>query len=160
MLSAYLLVKLIHIVSSTLLFGTGLGTAFFMYAAYRSGDARAIAVTTRHVVAADWIFTAPAVIVQFLTGLWLVDYLGIPLSSIWFRSVISTFFLIGLCWLPVVWIQIRVKRIAADDLAGAHRVRCPAELRMLMGRWVALGIPAFVLTVGLFTLMVFKPGLI
>ena len=149
--SAYLTIKLVHIVSATLLFGTGLGTVFFMYCAHRSRDIRALAVTSRHVVTADWLFTLPAVFTQLATGLWLAGFLGISPTSAWFAAVITLFGIVGLCWIPVVIIQIRIR-----ELAAANR---PDEIEVLMRRWTALGIPAFVLTLVLFALMVLKPGI-
>ena len=152
MLSAYLLVKLVHIVSATVLFGTGLGTAFFMYKAYRSGNLEALRITSRHVVLADWCFTAPAIIVQLITGLWLVDYLQLSWSSPWLVTVATLFAAIGACWLPVVWIQIRIKDASLAETPGLTS-------RPLMQAWVALGIPAFAMTLALFALMVLKPGM-
>jgi uncharacterized membrane protein len=145
-LHEYLIVKLVHIVSATLLFGTGLGTAFFMWRAYRRDELQVFAATSQDVVLADACFTLPAVITQLATGIWLTDYLGIPLHSLWFKTTISMFGGVGICWLPVVWIQIRLGR------DPAYRAR-------LMRIWLALGIPAFVLTLGLFAMMVLKPGL-
>ena len=150
----YFLVKLVHIISATLLFGTGLGTAFFMFSAFRSSDAAAIKVTSRHVVLADWIFTTPAIVVQFTTGLWLTSYLQIPYSSAWFVAVIALFVTVGLCWLPVVWLQIRLKKLMGEHRGGD----LPPEFSPLMRLWVGLGIPAFAITLVLFWLMVFKPG--
>jgi uncharacterized membrane protein len=155
MLSAYLVVKLIHILSATLLLGTGLGTAFFMFTAHRSGNGEAIRVTSRYVVMADWIFTLPAVIVQLTSGLWLTDYLGIPWSSVWFTTVMMLFAVVGLCWLPVVWIQVTIKRMVALEMSAIGT----SAYRRLFRLWVALGIPAFTLTLVLFALMVLKPGL-
>ena len=106
-MTLYLSVKLIHIVSSTILLGTGLGIAFFMFSAHRSQNLDAFRVTARYVVLADWIFTAPAVIVQLFSGLWLTVRLGISMASAWFMVVISLFALVGACWLPVVRIQIQ-----------------------------------------------------
>jgi uncharacterized membrane protein len=173
--SAYLLVKLVHIVSATLLFGTGLGTAFFMFNTYRSGDAGALRVTSRHVVLADWLFTMPAVIVQLGTGLWLSRFLGISWGSTWFITVITLFVVIGLCWLPVVLIQIRISRLAAaaaspldesvsaQQSANAHMFRArtgySVEINALMRVWIAFGVPAFLLTLVLFAMMVLKLGM-
>ena len=154
MISAYLVIKLIHILSATLLFGTGLGTAFFMFKAYRHGDLDALRVTSRHVVLADWLFTAPAVVIQLVTGLWLTAYLKIPLDSVWFISVLTLFAVVGACWLPVVWIQIQFAKMLRVETATLGD-----RFRRLMRVWVALGIPAFVLTLVLFGLMVFKPGM-
>lgn len=149
-MNLYLTVKLLHIVSATILFGTGIGTAFFMLQSYRSGSRKAMVSTTRSVVLADWIFTTPAVIVQLGTGLWLVRNLGIAYGSAWFVAVFALFGLVGACWLPVVWIQIRLRRLLQ---AGADIDAC----RPLMRVWVALGVPAFTAVLVLFALMVFKP---
>ena len=154
-MTSYLLVKLIHIVSATLLFGTGLGTAYFMFSAYRSGDLAAIRITSRHVVMADWLFTTPAVVLQLTTGLWLTSYLRISFGSAWLISALALFAAVGLCWLPVVWIQLRLKRLI--EMAGGERL--PKQFPPLMRIWIALGIPAFILTLVLFWLMVFKPGI-
>jgi uncharacterized membrane protein len=155
MLSDYLLVKLVHIVSATVLFGTGLGTAFFMFCAHRSANVEAIRTTSRHVVLADWIFTLPAVVIQFVTGLWLTNYLQIPWTSVWLITAVIMFAVVGLCWLPVVYIQIRISRISATDLRGSRA----SEYSALMKIWIALGVPAFLLTLMLFALMVLKWGL-
>lgn len=154
MYDAYLIIKLVHIVSATLLFGTGIGTAFFMFNAHRSGDHDALRVTSRHVVIADWLFTLPAVIVQLATGLWLTKFLGIAWTSQWFATVILLFVIVGLCWIPVVVIQIRIRRLA-EAAGSANRARIDS----LMHAWVMLGIPAFVLTGVLLGLMVLKIGL-
>ena len=151
-MNLYLSIKLLHIVSATILFGTGLGTAFFMFQAYRSGNAEAMKSTTSTVVLADWLFTTPAVIVQIVSGLWLTQRLGIPFTSAWFVAVIVLFCLVGACWLPVVWIQIRIKELFR---AGAGIDEC----RTLMRAWIALGVPAFTAVLILFWLMVFKPGI-
>ena len=146
----YLSVKLVHILSATLIFGTGLGTAFFMLLAYRSDDPVVFAGTTRIVVLADWIFTAPAVVLQLATGLWLTARLGIRYDSVWFILVIGLFLLIGACWLPVVGIQIRIR----DRLRSNPSID---GCRGLMRAWIGLGIPAFASVIALFALMVYKP---
>ena len=146
----YLGIKLLHILSATLLFGTGLGTAFFMLDAYKSNDSRVWCKTTEAVVRADWYFTAPAVVAQLLTGLWLVEQLRIRFDSLWFVAVIGLFVLVGACWLPVVWIQIRLRNMLR---AGADLGTC----RPLMRLWVILGVPAFLGVIVIFGLMVYKP---
>ena len=148
-MTTYLWVKLVHIVSSTLLFGTGLGTAFFMFCAWRSADERAFASTCRTVVTADWVFTTPAIIVQFATGLFLVDKLGIDYTSTWFITVVALYAFVGACWLPVVWIQVRVRNLVQQ---GAPRER----YQRLMRIWVGLGFPAFAAVLYIFYLMVTK----
>lgn len=150
-MSAYLWVKLVHILSATVLFGTGMGTAFFMLKAYLSKNDEAMRVTTHNVVMADWIFTTPAVVVQFLTGLWLTVKLNIGLDSTWFIAVVSLYALVGLCWIPVVWIQIRIRDLIAE---GQDR----RSYTNLMRAWLALGVPAFTAVIVIFFLMVSKLG--
>lgn len=148
-MSLYLWIKLVHILSATVLFGTGLGTAFFMLRAYLSENQQAMAVTTYNVVLADWLFTTPAVVVQLVTGLWLMDMLNMSFASTWFLVVIGLYIFVGICWIPVVWIQIRIKNLV---MAGANR----EEYTALMRFWVALGVPAFIGVLILFFLMVSK----
>jgi len=154
-MSEYLIIKLIHILSSTILFGTGLGTAFYMWRADVSGDIRAIAVVSRNVVLADWLFTTPAIIIQPLTGFWLVYLLGLPFETVWIRISLLLYVLAGCCWIPVVWIQMRISRLAA----GLHEQSATPdkEFRRLMRWWYGLGWPAFIAVVVIFGLMVFKP---
>jgi uncharacterized membrane protein len=150
-MNLYLWIKLVHILSATVLFGTGMGTAFFMLKAYLSRNEQAMRITTNTVVMADWIFTTPAVIVQFVTGLWLTSKLNIAYDSSWFVAVVSLYALVGLCWIPVVWIQIRIRDLIAD---GADR----KDYETLMRAWVVLGVPAFAAVMVIFYLMVSKLG--
>ena len=151
----YLVLKLVHILSATFLFGTGLGTAFYMWRADLSGDIQTIAVVSRNVVLADWLFTAPAVIIQPLTGFWLVYLMGIPLTTTWIWLSLLLYVLVGCCWIPVVFIQIRVSRLAAR--LAEHGQAPDARFRRLMRAWYALGWPAFIAVLVIFWLMVFKP---
>ncbi len=147
----YLWIKLVHILSAAVLFGTGMGTAFFMLRAYLSQNDEAMMVTTKTVVIADWIFTTPAVVIQLATGLWLTSYLNIAFDSPWFVAVILLYALIGFCWIPVVCIQIRIRNLIA---AGARRV----DYKNLMRAWTALGVPAFASLIVIFYLMVSRLG--
>ena len=151
----YLTLKLIHILSSTFLFGTGLGTAFYMWRADVSGNIQTIAVVSRNVVLADWLFTTPAIIIQPLTGFWLMYLLGLPLNSTWIWSSLILYILVGCCWIPVVFIQIRVSRLAAS----LYEQDLPpnGEFHRLMRWWYGLGWPAFISVIVIFWLMVFKP---
>ncbi|GGB86688.1 membrane protein [Marinobacterium zhoushanense] len=150
-MSVYVLVKIIHILSASVLFGTGMGIAFFMLRAHLSGEKQSFISTSRAVVAADWLFTTPAVLVQLLTGLWLTHQLHFAYSSAWFVSVIGLFILVGLCWLPVVWIQLRLSRLAESHHGSP-------EYQRLMRLWIGLGIPAFLAMLVIFYLMVTKAG--
>jgi len=150
-MNLYLWIKLVHILSATVLFGTGMGTAFFMLKAYLSQNDQAMKITTNTVVMADWVFTTPAVVIQLATGLWLTSKLNIAYDSSWFVAVISLYALVGLCWIPVVWIQIRIRDLIAD---GSVR----DDYRQLMRVWMALGAPAFGSVIVIFYLMVSKLG--
>lgn len=152
----YLWVKWIHILASTLLFGTGLGIAFFMWMAHLRGDARTIAATARCVVIADSLFTAPAVVVQFGTGLWLVHLLGLPLTVFWVKTALVLFFVVGACWLPVLWLQVRARNLARQAVEAD--VPLPVAYHRTMRWWFWLGWPAFISVLAIFWLMVMKPA--
>lgn len=156
-MTLYFLLKLIHILSATILFGTGLGTAFQMWTVHLSGDPRAVAAVAHNVVRADFLFTTPAVIVQPVTGYLLIRATGTdPLTS-WLIAVYALYVLIGLCWLPVVWLQIRIRDLAA--MAAAAGTPLPPAYSRMMKRWYALGWPAFAAVLVIFWLMVAKPQL-
>jgi len=155
--SAYVLLKFIHIVSSTLLFGTGLGTAFFMWMSHRSGNIEAIANSARITVLADWLFTTPAVIVQPLTGVLLMRAAGFPPSASWLVAGIGLYLLAGVCWLPVVALQLRVRNLAAQALHDGTPL--PPQYYRCMRWWFALGWPAFIGVMGAFWVMTAKPVL-
>jgi uncharacterized membrane protein len=149
--------KLIHILSATLLFGTGLGTAFFMWRADKAGDVAAIAVTARHVVLADLLFTTPAVIVQPATGIWLALERGYDFSEGWLHAAIALYILTGACWLPVVWLQAKMRDMA--EAARQSGAALPARYHRFMRLWFILGWPAFAAVLAIFVLMLFRPEL-
>ncbi len=156
MTDGYFALKLLHIVSSAVLFGTGLGIAFFMWMAHRSGDARAIAQTARTVVIADAVFTASAVVVQLATGLALAWLAGVSLREPWLVAALALYVLVGACWLPVVWIQLRLRDLARTA-AGANSA-LPARYHRLFAVWFWLGWPAFIGVLVIFALMIWKPA--
>ena len=151
----YVTLKWIHIVSSTLLFGTGLGTAFYLLVVTLTRDVGAIAVVSRFVVIADFLFTAPTAIIQPATGLWMAQMAGMPLSSKWILWSIILYVIAGACWLPVVWIQIRLREEA--KLAAERKQATTATYWRFFTAWVLLGIPAFLAFMVIFYLMVAKP---
>jgi uncharacterized membrane protein len=152
----YVIIKSLHILSSTLLFGTGLGSAFYMFFASRTRDARAVAVVVRYVVIADWAFTAPTIVLQPLTGFYLVHLAGFPLSSMWIVASFVLYLLAGACWLPVVWMQMRMRDMALQ--AASSDSELPDQYWRFLRWWVALGIVAFGALVAVFYLMVAKPA--
>lgn len=154
----YTILKTLHILSMVLLFGTGLGSAFYKWMADRSGNVAHIAITNRHVVLADWIFTTPTVIFQPISGLWMVYLLKLPVTTPWIAISLILFVIAGACWLPVVWLQIRMQKISIE--AAANSAVLPALYWRMTRWWFWLGIPAFGAMVLVVALMVFKniPG--
>jgi uncharacterized membrane protein len=151
----YLAIKWLHILSSTLLFGTGLGSAFYMFFSSLTRDVRAIAVVVRYVVIADWAFTTPTIILQPATGFYLLHLGGIDWRSTWIIASIGLYLLAGACWLPVAWMQIRMRDMARA--AAQSGTELPALYWRYLRWWVALGIVAFCSLVVVFYLMVVKP---
>ena len=153
-MDSYLLLKMIHILSAVILAGTGTGIAFFMFMANRSKNIETIAITARHVVLADWIFTAPAVVVQFFSGMLLMMKLGYSFTSPWFFLVMVLFIFIGVCWVPVVIIQYRLRTISEASLMTG---KIDPKFKKMMRLWTSLGVPAFATILVIFWLMIFKP---
>lgn len=157
----YLPLKLLHILSATVLFGTGLGTAFSLWRADRSGDRRVIAHTANNVVLADWLFTTPAVIIQPITGLAMVHLASIPITTPWLLASIALYLVAGACWLPVVWLQLHIKTLVNKPLPTTTPLIDDHPdvdvYRRVMRWWYTLGWPAFVSVMMVFYLMVFKP---
>jgi uncharacterized membrane protein len=151
----YLVLKYLHILGAAVLFGTGLGIAFFLFVAVRSKEVAAIAATLRGVVLADFVFTAPAVVSQLITGLLLACHLGYPLTETWIWVSLALYAVVGACWLPVVAIQIRLKRLA--EAAARNRGALPPEFERFYRVWFVLGWPAFVAVLVIVALMIWKP---
>jgi uncharacterized membrane protein len=154
-MSVYLWVKWLHIVSSTVLFGTGFGIAFFFVRAQRTGNTIIIASVGRDVALADAVFTAMAVIMQPASGVALALMAGYPLSSPWLLLSIALYVLVGACWLPVVWLQIRMRDIAIE--AAETSSALPPAYDKYYRWWFALGWPAFIGVLAIFYFMVAKP---
>ena len=154
-MDAYSLVKTLHIISATVLFGTGLGIAFFFLAGQRSGDDRMALFAARTTCAADMIFTLTAGIVQPLSGFALIWLAGFDPLAPWLVWTYGLYLLALACWLPVVWLQLRMRDMLASKLAGGAFDQ--AQFERHFRTWFALGWPAFAGLVGVFWLMVAKP---
>lgn len=150
----YQSLKLIHIVSATVLTGTGAGLAYFMLTAFLSKSPLKLSFVADKVVLGDWIFTSPAVLIQLITGLMLVDALNINVNSPWFLTVIGLFVFIGVCWLPVVWIQYKIRYLAKKSQINNQ---LDPAIKPLMLIWCILGVLAFSALLIIYWLMVFKP---
>ena len=152
----YLVAKWLHILSSTVLFGTGLGSAYYMFFASLSRSSAAAAVVVRQVVWADWVFTTTTIVFQPLSGWYLAHLTGLSLlDTAWIRWSLLLYLLAGACWLPVVWLQICMRRMAED--ASRSAAPLPPRYFKLLRWWTALGVPAFLALVAVFWLMVAKP---
>ncbi len=156
-MSSYFILKAIHIAGAAVLFGTGLGIVFFKWITDRTGNMSAIRVVSEKVVLADWLFTLPAIIVQALTGWALARLMGYPLWHGWLAWSIALFLLAGACWIPVVWLQIRMRDLArTSEREGQQLV--PAGYGAYARLWFWLGVPAFAAVMVIFWIMVAKPG--
>lgn len=147
--------KFLHLIGAAVLLGTGAGIAFFLLIAHRTGDAAVIAAVARIVVIADFVFTATAVVAQPITGAALAAVAGIPLDEGWIVLSIELYLFTGMFWLPVVWMQVRLR-----DLAGAAARRqepLPPQYYRLFYTWFAFGFPAFGAVLAIFWLMLSRP---
>lgn len=151
----YAFLKLVHILGAAILFGTGLGIAFFMFWADRSRDAQFILGTANTVIVADFLFTASAVVVQPISGIALVYVTGYSLWESWIILSLLLYVLIGVCWLPVVFIQIALRNCARAAVDRGEALG--PDYQRLMRIWFWLGWPAFFGMICLFWLMISKP---
>ncbi len=153
----YLILKWLHIVSSVLLVGTGFGSAFYLFFVNKSKNLEAQALVSRLVCRADWWFTTPTVILQPITGIAMATIAGWPLTTPWIIISLVLYVFAGVCWLPVVWIQLKMAKLA--QLALQNKTALPPEYWKLAKIWECLGYPAFIAMVAIFYLMVNKPNI-
>jgi uncharacterized membrane protein len=151
----YFVLKYLHVVGAAVLLGTGAGIAFFMLAAHLGGKPSVIAAVARIVVVADFIFTATAVVVQPVTGSLLVLNVGYSFWDGWIFWSIVLYGITGALWLPVVWMQMRLRDLAST--AAAEGSPLPDEYHRIFWLWFAFGIPAFTAVAAILWLMIAKP---
>ena len=151
----YLVLKLVHVVGAAVLLGTGAGIAFFMLMAHLNGKPAVIAGVARIVVIADFLFTATAVVAQPLTGVLLATLLGYSLWEGWIAWSIVLYAVTGAFWLPVVWMQMRMRDLATA--ASKEDLAMPAAYHRLFRLWFVFGFPAFGAVIAIFWLMIAKP---
>jgi uncharacterized membrane protein len=151
----YTSLKLVHVIGAAVLFGTGVGIAFFMFMAHRTRDAALVAHTAGIVVVADALFTAAAVLLQSVTGAALANLAGL---SGWIGLGFVLYLAAGACWLPVVWIQLRMRNLAREAVRSDEPL--PRAYHRLFRLWLVLGFPAFAAIVVIFWLMIAKPSLL
>jgi uncharacterized membrane protein len=151
----YFVLKFLHAIGATVLLGTGAGIAFFMLAAHLSGNPATIAGTARIVVRADFLFTATAVVAQPVTGVLLAWNVGYSLLDGWIAWSIVLYFVTGAFWLPVVWMQMRMRDLSAAALRENRPL--PPQYHRLFWWWFAFGFPAFAAVLAIFWLMIARP---
>jgi uncharacterized membrane protein len=154
-MTEYYVLKFLHVIGATVLLGTGAGIAFFMLLAHRSGNVEVIAGVARIVVIADIVFTATAVVAQPVTGLLLARSVGYDLTEGWILASIALYLFTGAFWLPVVWMQARMRNLAAQAAASGGPL--PPEYHRLFRWWFAFGFPAFAAVLLIFWLMIARP---
>jgi len=155
-MDSYAIVKTVHIISATVLFGTGLGIAFFFLCAQKNKNLAVRLFAANTTVIADFIFTLPAIIIQPVTGIWLVTNSGYHLDETWLKVTYALYVIAGLCWIPVVWIQIKLRDMLRISVASGKAL--PRRYDKLFRTWFLLGLPAFGGLIVVFFLMVLKPG--
>ncbi len=156
-MTLYFALKFLHLVGAAVLLGSGAGIAFFLLMAHRSGDPATIAAVARVVVIADFGFTATAVVSQPITGVALAAGNGYSLGEGWIVLSILLYLVAGAFWLPVVWMQMRIRDLAAA--AARNGERLPPAYRRLIYTWIAFGFPAFAAVLAIFWLMIARPGI-
>lgn len=149
------LIRWLHILGATVLIGTGSGIAFFMVMAHRTSDPHLIAHTAGIVVLADWIFTASAVVIQPITGILLATVIGWELTTPWVALSLALYLVIGAFWVPVVFIQKRMQKLA--ELAVKEGSQLSGDYHRLFRIWFLCGIPAFGAIIIILWLMVARP---
>ena len=149
------MIRLLHIVSSALMLGVGVGAFWFMLTTVRSGNPAAIAITMRNAVRAEWCIAVPVALLQPLTGYVLMMQLGYSLRSIWFLAVVALYMIAGMCWIYVVKTELKLRSLAEEH--SSHST-IPTAFWPLFRRWTRLAVGSFVGVLGIFWLMVFRPG--
>jgi uncharacterized membrane protein len=140
-----------------ILLGTGTGIAFFMLMAHRSRDATFIANTAQIVVFADFLFTATSIVAQPATGWLLARVTGQSIGQGWILASLALYLVAGAFWLPVIWMQIKMRDLARKAAAAGSAL--PASYHRLFRWWFAFGIPGFGSVLSIVWLMVAKPAL-
>lgn len=153
----YQLLLFLHVVGAAVLLGTGAGIAFFMVMSHRSGSPALIAYVAGIVVLADTVFTATAAIAQPITGYLLVREAGWSLTEGWIVLSLGLYVFVGAFWLPVVWMQIRMRDLARQ--AAEEGTPLPPAYHRLYSIWFAFGIPAFFAVLAIIWLMLVRPAL-
>jgi uncharacterized membrane protein len=152
----YVLIKWLHVAGAAILLGTGLGIAFHLWITLRGANVEAIAAAARATVISDLVFTLPAIVLQPLTGIALALIAGYPLRSTWIVASFALYLVAGACWIPVVFIQMRLRDLAHASASAGTALG--DDFHRLARRWFLLGWPAFIAVAAIFWLMIARPA--
>jgi len=127
-----------------------------MLMANRTRDPKVIASVAGIAITTNLVFTLTAGVVQPATGFTLMAMQELGLAP-WIQAALSLFILVGACWVPVVLIQLRMKRLAEE--AVSSNLGLAPEYDRLFRIWFILGCVVFVALIGIFYLMLAQPAL-
>lgn len=150
----FLWIKIIHVISSAILFGTGIGTALYMFCVNQQKNIELIARATKQVVFVDWVFTGSSAVIQFITGFMLIGLKNYSPFTLWIMISVIGYVIAALCWFPVVYLQIRCRDLAFEALK--NNTPLTREYYRYYKIWWILGIPAFLSLLMVFYFMVNK----
>jgi uncharacterized membrane protein len=153
----YFVLKYLHVIGGAVLLGTGAGIAFFMLLAHMTGQPQVVAGVARIVVVADFLFTATAVIAQPTTGIALAHAAGYSLWEGWIVLSIVLYLVTGAFWLPVVWMQMRMRDLAREAVLAGKPL--PNRYHRFFWSWFSFGFPAFGAVLAIFWLMIVRPSI-
>ncbi len=150
----YPALKLIHVLSATILFGGGIFAALLGTIVFGSGKVKTIAEVGPHIVKLETYLTVLSGLTQIITGLWLASIAGFPVLSGWLGWVLLLFCIAAVCWILGVWLQHRMVELSKTAIETNSEL--PAEYNERFKIWTFLGLPSTTAMLGIFYLMVFK----
>ncbi|MBR0713992.1 DUF2269 domain-containing protein [Bradyrhizobium liaoningense] len=150
----YPILKLLHIMSATILFGGGIFAALLGTIVFGSKKVKVIAEVGPHIVKVESYLTVLSALAQIITGWWMASLAGFPVWTGWLGWALVLFCIAGLCWIPGVWLQHRMVDLCKK--ASETSSELPAVYHELFKNWTFLGLPSTAAMIGIFYLMVFK----
>ena len=146
----------LHILAAVVFVGNIITAAFWKAQADRSGNLETIAITARSLLQADYIFTAPGIVVLLITGIWMVGLSDwARFQEPWLGGSFVLLIITGVIWLAVLLPQQRrMVRLAQE---GADAGALGPEYRRAGRIWSMFGGIATLLPILILFLMVFKP---
>ncbi|MGQ0685687.1 DUF2269 family protein [Bradyrhizobium sp.] len=150
----YPTLKLIHVLSSTILFGGGIFAALLGTIVFGSRKMKVIAEVGPHIVKVESYLTILSALAQIITGLWLASIAGFPVLTGWLGWASLLFCIAAACWILGVWLQHRMVELSKTAIETNSEL--PAEYNERFKNWTFLGLPSTTAMLGIFYLMVFK----